>query len=908
MRQKPTPEVIDNRPGLPDIKRRVGRHSTIKTSLLQSLSDRHRPGLKSLTTRDPEDWTIALLDAFSQMADTLTFYQERISNESYLGTAKESFSVQQLAALVDYQPAPPSAAQVYLAFTVDNKLPLNGVLEIPKSIPVKSLPIEEDLPQTFETLTPTRVKAVWNAIQPARTYTQNLSRRSRSFYITSGSPRPRRGDPIVFFSDDSVSDHNQAHNTYLCYAANVIPARPEGQWRVDVTTNTSGAVKTVPLVLPAGPNPSTLTAGSVEDCLEQLRHHSWERHDIQTAQDHFGLSTEDVQAALAWEQPNVAPSGLRPHRLTLRARLFGHNALSAPYVINGSGDPVLAYSSPTNVTNANNVLSPDDKPGNTAHCYLFLDRKYEDLVQGDILVFRGHAPDSRNRQRGTHLQRLIEKWKPILAVETVSVTGFGNSGEVTRVTIDKGGLNLGNVKLRSVEVFTGSESLDLALLPITDPVGAGSRVETGDIQLLCEGALLDLVVGQDVALSGLRNDAPGVASAQILRISQITLHGTHTALNFESAFSYPYVRGETIINANIALASHGESVREAIGSGDGTKPHQSFLLRSAPLTYLPANTVTGRAPALEIRVNDMRWQQVESLAEAGPADRVYTVTSIGMEPSKITFGNGTEGARLPTGENNITALYRVGGGIGGRVKAGLITLLTQKPLGIRAVTNPLPAFGGSQAENREQARKNVPVKSLTLGRIVSLNDYQNFARSFTGIAKAHASWGWKQENRIACVTVAAEDGQPLPESDGVLPLLRQNIHAVSAPGGSAIIKNFQPIWTALSAKVFIDPNAVSADGTTDSLFETLRSRLSAEFSFSKQELGAPIRLSHAAAIMQSVDGVIAVDIDYLHRLDAPARRQEIVRAYLPLMGARGRPRGVELLMMAPENIQLGVAR
>ena len=42
-----------------------------------------------LRTRDDDDFTIALLDAWATVADVLTFYQERIANESYLRTATE---------------------------------------------------------------------------------------------------------------------------------------------------------------------------------------------------------------------------------------------------------------------------------------------------------------------------------------------------------------------------------------------------------------------------------------------------------------------------------------------------------------------------------------------------------------------------------------------------------------------------------------------------------------------------------------------------------------------------------------------------------------------------------------------------------------------------------------------------
>ena len=44
---------------------------------------------RRLKTRDADDFSIALLDASAVMLDILTFYQERLANESYLRTATQ---------------------------------------------------------------------------------------------------------------------------------------------------------------------------------------------------------------------------------------------------------------------------------------------------------------------------------------------------------------------------------------------------------------------------------------------------------------------------------------------------------------------------------------------------------------------------------------------------------------------------------------------------------------------------------------------------------------------------------------------------------------------------------------------------------------------------------------------------
>ena len=68
--------------------------------------------------------------------------------------------------------------------------------------------------------------------------------------------------------------------------------------------------------------------------------------------------------------------------------------------------------------------------------------------------------------------------------------------------------------------------------------------------------------------------------------------------------------------------------------------------------------------------------------------------------------------------------------LGGNVAAGSITTLIDRPLGVSGVTNPQAATGGQDAQSVDDIRANAPLSVLTLGRAVSITDYQNFAQSF----------------------------------------------------------------------------------------------------------------------------------------------------------------------------------
>src|SRR5262249_37538509 len=113
---------------------------------------------------------------------------------------------------------------------------------------------------------------------------------------------------------------------------------------------------------------------------------------------------------------------------------------------------------------------------------------------------------------------------------------------------------------RRTTAFVESERLGLAELPIEDDVG-------GDL-LMLDRMVLGLQVGQPVALAGERRDLPGVTASEVVILKEVEHSGGFTVLTFKESLQHPYVRRTVSLNANVARATHGESVREVLGGGD----------------------------------------------------------------------------------------------------------------------------------------------------------------------------------------------------------------------------------------------------------------------------------------------------------------------------------------------------
>ena len=244
---------------------------------------------------------------------------------------------------------------------------------------------------------------------------------------------------------------------------------------------------------------------------------------------------------------------------------------------------------------------------------------------------------------------------------------------------------------------------------------------------------------------------------------------------------------------------------EVLGSGDAGRPYQRFTLRQTPLTYISAATAEGAESTLEVRVNGLRWHEAPALFGYGPRARVYVTATGDDGATTIQFGDGHTGARPPAGQNNVQATYRKGTGLAGNVPRGQLSMLLTHPLGVKSVSNPQDAGGAQDPESVADIRRNATLPVLTLGRVVSLQDYGDFARAFAGIAKALATWTWNGRQRGVFVTVAGPQGAEIKPDSKTQRNLLGALQNAGDPNVRLQVASYRPIRFRLHAKIKIDP-------------------------------------------------------------------------------------------------------
>jgi hypothetical protein len=448
--------------------------------------------------------------------------------------------------------------------------------------------------------------------------------------------------------------------------------------------------------------------------------------------------------------------------------------------------------------------------------------------------------------------------------------------------------------VRTTTAYIQSVQQALAELPVVDDILAGTT------ELMLDNIVLGLTLGQPVAISGMRSDAPGVTASEVALLQNIIHNGGFTTLELTQGLQYSYKRASMTISANVTLATHGATVQEVLGNGDASKSIQNFTLSRPPLTYVSAPTASGRESTLHVRVNDLEWEESPTLYGLTVRDQDYIVRIADDRTPTVTFGDPA--ARPRTGQQNVTATYRTGIGLVGNVSAGSLSLLQSRPPGLRGVTNPLPAGGGADPQALADGRVNAPLTVLTLDRIVSLDDYQNYAQAFPGIGKAQAVPVWSGQKRLIHITLAAAGGGPI---DSTMPLyqnLVQGIARAHDPVQGYLVAGYQLQVFNVAASILIDQPTYQADV----VMAQVAAALTSAFSFPSRAFAQPVTAAEIITLIQSIPGVIASNLTQLYLTsDGPSQGEP--PAYLPALPARwqgGTILPAQLLLLNPLGVSL----
>ena len=763
------------------------------------------------------DYQTIFIELWAYLADILTFYQERFANEAFITTATQRDSLLHLVRLIDYRPSPGSGASALVTFTVSE----NASLSIPAGFRVGSRAQSGRPAAVFETASAITASGDNSAIRlssvsPDVDFVQN------TIILQGVNNRVVVGDYLLAVENEG--NDNEAAN--LRQVTAVIADKTAGTTTIfwqdpsGVDSFASKQVGVYALRVTAAPFGSTAPRwDTLSPTLTNIDH----QHPQTVDADHPQAPYPDD-----WDTPRK--------------------------------DPPNSFYIPT----------PGDFPN-----VVYLDGLYSEIKHSPqnpgwaVLITEG-----QNNLQVLHVTEARQASKVAYAI----------SAKVTRLTFGEAeSVTPSLFPLRNTTILTGSERLALqGALPLPDTV-SGNR-------LILEGIHSQLHAGQAVILQGNQIDSTANPPTTTLAAESSTLDRTPefdlvydlTTVTLKSPLAKEYVRASCSLMANVVEVTHGETVKdEVLGSSDGSA-FQSYPLTQGPLTYqLSTNpeSVSAVESTLLVTVNGVRWTEQPTLVKSAPHEKDFTTNLDDSGQTTVVFGDGFNGARPPSGIDNIHARYRKGLGSSGNLPSGSIQETIDSVPGLQRVTNPLPSSGGGDPENITQIRRRAPASLQTFGRAVSVADYAALALSYPGIAKAGATWVvWDPvtpqsiAHAYVQLTFATVDRVP---AQGTLftGKLRRFLDDHRDPNVPLRIQDFSPVYVAVAVHVDIDDH-FPHQATLAEVQSVLNPGPNPDgslgyFAFERLEFGQSIHLSTVYALVQAVAGVKDAAITSLSRTGPP---------------------------------------
>jgi hypothetical protein len=671
----------------------AGDFASFRRALLRPL-----PGEQAISDWRPVpgDLGLQVLEWWAYLADVLSFYNERYANESYLGTATQRSAIANLAALLGYQPSPGIAATGTLA-AISSARQSAEALALPAGMSVSSTASPGAPSQVFEV----------DSVDP---------------FVTFTGPS---AVPVALPADPTLQQDPDDGSPLSVLIAGRVSGVKAGDRLVLVDSKFTGVNDYWSLVTVTALTPATDPATGVVNTVVGF-----------AAKGGWGPTPPpDDEGDPVVPVPPQDSTGYRLLRPTAAAAIIDPAELSEPNPPPRRERPVVIFDSETatvqrvHLSAAVRAISPGD-------LVLF------DLGAGNGSALAVVTATSEALWTipfpNTRLPRPLDIIVPhtvldIATADSAVLLAARDADSLGSIAVRYGWQDLGTIigvpppQLNSLggtaaADYTPSDSGTNALLQ--DATGAGVPVTVlgagpGNITLAASGT------------------EPSASPASVPLATPLAVP-LQLLLNL-----VPVSRGKTVTG-------------EVLGSGSAALASQSFTLAKSPLTYLRGDT--GPKSTLTVTVNQIEWQAVTSFYGQPASARVFVVTrSPDQTVTTVTFGDGINGARLPSGTGNVVASYRYGSG---KVtpSAGRLTTIGQPQLNLASIQNPVPVSGGEDPQAADDVRTAAPASVTTFARAISATDYEQIAAQAPGVNRAATSWTFDRAQQRTLVTVYVDGG------------------------------------------------------------------------------------------------------------------------------------------------------
>jgi len=846
------PAVISNPPGLSAIQYRAGDFTSFRDAMLHALPDEVE--LANWKPTSTSDLALQMIEWWAYLADILTFYNQRIANQDYLRTADLDASVNRLIRVLGFRPRPGIGAQATLAALVSAKQPIT----LPQGFAVQSKPGPGQTPQIFELSQDTQAQPGGDVSADPDNSQAQLG--ADGTVLLKGTITSIKAGDLVLLAPNGW---NGTESNYML--ANVQSLQPQVSPRGTKFTQAvfSGQV----------PQPLPVPSGAVASGYRLLRSTQNARlfqYGVDSSLSLFvnfdgTTGTADLDSVTRQIKPGDlilfdaagSQTGGPVAGPPIPARKYfpEHYPVEEPILLENSGailDQSLSVRAVQDSVRAARQAAPAVHPAAAA-------LRASDVVgqagggaeavsQGQVSAgrFQGNAQAASASAIPPFQLAVVDTYTeliwyannptapatspgsngiPVLHSEIVFTPYVTASSSANALVIRYGWQDVGVLMAPPATSFDGTAEL----VAVTPPSFASGPLT----------ALLEDSKGNGASVSGMVNSVTP-EDLQLTLPSSVPLNPALTPPIDVLTNLLPFTRGKTVAN-------------EVLGSGDATVAGQEFTLAKSPLTYLLSpNSASGSnySSTLHVWVNSVEWTEQPSFYGQPPTAAIFVTREDENNVTHVQFGDGVNGARLPTGSGNVIASYRYGSGESSP-GAGTLTVVTTPQTGLAAIENPVAAGGGADPEPSSQIRKYAPLSVLAFDRAISGDDYEAIAASTPGVDRASAVWSFDPLAQRTVVTVYVGD------SPSAVTAAELALRSDADPNRPINVQQAQPIALTISLTVTVDP-AFVLDTVAAAAVTALTDPDTGLFGANRIGIGEAVFKSQIYAACLSVPGAVAV--------------------------------------------------
>lgn len=434
---------------------------------------------------------------------------------------------------------------------------------------------------------------------------------------------------------------------------------------------------------------------------------------------------------------------------------------------------------------------------------------------------------------------------------------IGIRGRPLRVVL-RAPCRLTNESTQATEAFEAGTTLTVLAWPTPSADGLGRHWRLRSIHGF-EGAAL--LAADAVKIRPADLEAPAVTLTRKVAFVETLQNGSRLALD-RPLDDFLDINTMSVFG-NVVAARQGRTVEEVLGSGNASLASQRFEVRQTPVSwFLEDGHITCN---MEVRISGQRWHRVDDFQAHGPDAHVYTLSTDHLGKTWVAFGDGWNGARVPSGMENVRAHFKMGAGPSGNSRPGQVRLLRSRLAGIRRATNLVAATGGEPIESAESLRQRAPVAARTLDRVISLQDLEDFLQNLPGVAQVDARMVWGGDRRMLHLSMSTSEANAyhrMLEDSPLASSVRALLSRFGLDTTGISVDSYVPRFFAVGLELLVHP-----DINPDPITRTVRATLAAHFEFDKRRMGQPVTILEIVSLLMPIEGLLNVRVSSLRHVD-----------------------------------------